>query len=139
MNISPFSSFKVQDYMPSPIIIYLPVVLSEDLSGTSACDASLKSPLKPVNLPDKEDRLFKKYKRTFSRKMRWNWNLIEIEAREGFVRSTESQIKWSAGLNMHDEKIKLIYKSNNHACCPSYESKETWENVLLCEKLKDKR
>ena len=40
---------------------------------------------------------------------------------------------------MHGERIKLIDKSNNHACCPLCDSKETWEHVLFCEKLKDKR
>ena len=34
------------------------------------------------------------------------WNLTDIEAREGFTRSTESKLKFSAGLNMHGERIK---------------------------------
>ena len=65
--------------------------------------------------------------------------MIGIESSEGFTRITESKIKCSAGLNVHGERIKLIVKSDNHACYPSCESKETWEHVLLCEKLKDKR
>ena len=54
-----------------------------------------------------------------------NWNLIDIEAREGFVNSTASQIKCAAGLNVCGERAKDIDKSNTHACCPMCKSKES--------------
>ena len=44
------------------------------------------------------------------------WNLIDIEARTGFVNSTVSQIKCAAGLNVHGERAKNIDAGNEHAC-----------------------
>ena len=40
---------------------------------------------------------------------------------------------------MHGKRIKLIGKSSMHACCPLCESKETWEHVVLCDKMKNKK
>ena len=43
------------------------------------------------------------------------------------------------GLDMCGERIKFIDKSNTHAYCLACESKESWEHVVLCEKMKNKR
>ena len=56
-----------------------------------------------------------------------------------FASSTVSQIKCAVGLNVHGERIKFIDKSNMHACCPLCKSKESWEHVVLCEKMKNRR
>ena len=62
-----------------------------------------------------------------------------MEAREGFTKSTESQIKCATGLNMHYERTKLIDKGNMHAVCPACNVIYTWEHVVSCEKITNKR
>ena len=44
-----------------------------------------------------------------------NQNLIVIEAREGFVNDTVSQMKCAAGLNVHGKRAKDIDESNARA------------------------
>ena len=39
---------------------------------------------------------------------------------------------------MCGERIRVIDKGNMHAFCPSCNSIETWEHVVLCEKIKNK-
>ena len=46
------------------------------------------------------------------------WRLIDVEALEGFAKSTKSQIKHAAGIIVCGERIKVIYKGNMHAVCP---------------------
>ena len=58
-----------------------------------------------------------------------------MEEREGLTRRKESQIKCTAGLNMHGEWIKVIDKSNMHAGCALWKSIETWEHVVMCGKI----
>ena len=41
-----------------------------------------------------------------------------MEAREGFKKSTESQIKCAAAIIVHGERIKVIDKGNRYAVCP---------------------
>ena len=65
--------------------------------------------------------------------------LIDFEVREGFTSSAQRQIKCAAELNMCGERIKVIDTSNKHACCPWCESKETWEHVVFCDKMKNKK
>ena len=78
-------------------------------------------------------------KEYFQDKCSKKWNLIDLEAREGFTSNTQRQIKCAAELNMHGERIKVIGASNKHACCPLCEPKEKWEHVVLCEKRKNKK
>ena len=68
-----------------------------------------------------------------------HWHLIDIEAREGFVNSTIRKIKCAAVLNVYGERAKDIDKKNKHTCCPLCKSKESWEHVTLCGKLKIKK
>ena len=62
-----------------------------------------------------------------------------MEAREEFTNITESQIKCAAGLNMCGERIKVIDKGNRHVFCLASNAIETWEHVVLCEKMNNKR
>ena len=68
-----------------------------------------------------------------------NWNLTDIEAREGFVNNTVSQTKCAVSLNVHGERAKDIVKSNARACCPLCKSEESCEHALLCGKFKKSR
>ena len=65
--------------------------------------------------------------------------LMNAQNREGFTNCTESKMKCAAGINMHGERIKLIDKGNEHAVFPACDALETWEYVVLCDKMKDKR
>ena len=65
--------------------------------------------------------------------------LIGVEAREGFTNCNESQIKCAARIIMHEERIKLVDNGNKHGVYPSFDALETWEHVVLCDKMKDKR
>ena len=40
---------------------------------------------------------------------------------------------------MCGDRIKLIDKVNKHAVCPSCDELETWDHVVLCDKMKDER
>ena len=62
-----------------------------------------------------------------------------MEAREEFTNITESQIKCAAGLKTHIERIKVTDKGNTHAVCLSCDVIATWEHVMLCKKMKNKR
>ena len=62
-----------------------------------------------------------------------------MESPEGFVKSTESQIECATGIDVHRENIKLIDKGDRHAFCLAFNEIETWEHVVSCDKMKDKR
>ena len=66
----------------------------------------------------------KNVKDFFQDKHGGKWNLIDMEARERFTKSIESQIKCATRLNAHGERIKVIDKGNMHAVCTSYNAIE---------------
>ena len=62
-----------------------------------------------------------------------------MESREEFAKSTESQIECATGIDVHRENIKLIDKGDRHAFFLAFNKIETWEHVVSCDKMKDKR
>ena len=98
----------------------------------SCCDMKISEVIKMIDsVRDVEE--------CFQDKHGEKWKSIDVEAREGVTKCTESQIKCAARNNMYGERIKLIDKGNKNAVCPACDALKMWEHVVLCEKLKDKQ
>ena len=59
VKVSPSSSFVSQATMPSPMIIFLPVIVSDDLSSTASHEPGMKSSLNLVSPPVTQESEYK--------------------------------------------------------------------------------
>ena len=67
------------------------------------------------------------------------WELISMEARDVFSRSTPGVIKCTVGINHYRNRTRKIDKINKKVLFIARGEYEFWEHVVLCQKIKENR